>query len=156
MKSFGALLAVCLVPLGLVACSGDDDDTAEPAATEAAAAATEAPAAAADGVRVVSPEEAAAIVEDQPEGLVILDVRTDEEFDAGHLDGAMQLDFYRDDFADELAQLDADVPYVLYCQSGNRSSQARAMMADLGFTSVADIDGGFAAWQAAGLDVVTS
>ena len=66
------------------------------------------------------------------------------------------IDFYRDDFADQLAALDRDTPYVLYCRSGNRSGQAAAMMKDLGFSSVQEIDGGIIAWQAADLPVVTN
>ena len=86
---------------------------------------------------------------------MILDVRTPEEFSEGHIDGAVMLDFYRDDFADELAKLDPDVPYVLYCRSGNRSGQALAMMDALGFTEVDDVEGGVINWQTSGLPLVT-
>jgi len=108
------------------------------------------------GIRVVPVSEARRIQEDPPAGLVVLDVRTTEEFAEGHLDGAMMIDFYAPDFADQIATLDRDVPYLLYCRSGNRSSQARAIMEQLGFTDVADVDGGIAAWVDAGLPVVTS
>jgi len=143
--------------LGISACGGDDDDTsADPASTQAAEASADATEVAIGeaGVRVVTPEEAAATIADAPEDLVILDVRTQEEFDEGHIEGAVMLDFYRDDFADELATFDRDVPYVLYCRSGNRSEQARQLMEDLGFVSVEDIDGGIVGWQQAGLPVV--
>lgn len=132
----------------MAACSSTTDD-----ATSTANAA-DGSAADATGVRVVDTETAAAILNQQPDGLVVLDVRTPEEYAEGHLEGATLLDFYRDDFADQLAGLDPNLPYLLYCRSGNRSSQARAMMADLGFTDVADIDGGIAAWTGAGLPVV--
>ncbi len=102
-------------------------------------------------VRVVDAQEAAAIYEQGAEGLVVLDVRTSEEFTSGHLDDAIMIDFYDEDFADQLAALDPDVPYLIYCRSGNRSGQARAMMQDLGFADVADIDGGVLAWNDAGL-----
>lgn len=109
---------------------------------------------AAAGVRLVSPDEAAAIVAEGRPELVVLDVRTAEEFAEGHLEGATMLDFYQADFADNLAELDRDTPYVLYCRSGNRSGQARTMMADLGFSSVVDVDGGITAWTGAGLPLV--
>lgn len=112
-------------------------------------------ASAADGIRVVPVSEARRIQESPPAGLVVLDVRTPEEFAQSHLDGATSIDFYAPDFADQVAALDRDVPYLLYCHSGNRSSQARAIMEDLGFTDVADVDGGIAAWVDAGLPVVT-
>lgn len=111
--------------------------------------------AASAGIRLVQPEEAAATIATPPDDLVILDVRTPEEFAEGHVNGAVMIDFYRPDFADELAKLDPDVPYVLYCRSGNRSGQTRAMMTELGFNAVDDVDGGVIAWQDAGLPLVT-
>ncbi len=65
------------------------------------------------------------------------------------------IDFYRDDFADQLAELDKDVPYVVYCRSGNRSGQATSLMADLGFTDVAEVDGGIVAWANSGQALVS-
>lgn len=105
----------------------------------------------AQDIVVVAPSEGAQLLADAPEGLVVLDVRTPEEYARAHLPGAVNLDFYAPDFREQLAGLDPDVPYLLYCQSGNRSGQARAMMADLGFTTVTDVAGGIAAWEAAGL-----
>ena len=145
------LLAVAITGvLGLAACGGSDATT-----TNDAPATTPTESATAAGIRVVSPTDAAATIAAPPAGLVILDVRTQEEFDEGHIEGAVMLDFYRDDFAEELATFDPDVPYVLYCRSGNRSSQARAIMAELGFGSVEDVDGGIVGWQEAGLPLVT-
>jgi len=71
------------------------------------------------------------------------------------IEGAVMIDFYRDDFASELAKLDPEVPYVLYCRSGNRSGQTGALMTALGFSAVDDVDGGIIAWQNAGLPLVT-
>lgn len=137
--------------LSLTACGGSDAaSTSEPSEAPTSEASV-----AASGIRVVSADEAAATIAAAPENLVILDVRTQEEFDEGHIEGAVMLDFYRDDFAEALAEFDPDVPYVLYCRSGNRSSGARAIMADLGFRSVEDVDGGIVGWQEAGLPVVT-
>lgn len=105
---------------------------------------------AATGIRLVSATEGAAIQADPPSDLVILDVRTPEEFAEAHLEGATMIDFYKDDFADQLAELDPSVPYLLYCRSGNRSGQTTAIMEDLGFADVADIDGGILSWAEAG------
>ena len=128
---------VLAAALLLASCGGGDDGSA------------------AAGIRIVSPAVAAAILDDAPADLVVLDVRTVEEFDAGHLDGAEMLDFYRADFADRLAELDPTAPYVIYCRSGNRSGQTRAIMEDLGFTDVVDVEGGVLAWDAAGLPLTT-
>lgn len=104
------------------------------------------------GVRLVSPGEAADLARD---GVTILDIRTPEEFAAGHLDGAMMIDFYAPDFAASLANLERGATYVLYCRSGNRSAQAADLMTQLSFTDVAEIDGGVLAWSAAGLPLAT-
>ena len=153
MTSRPLLAAVLAATIGLAACGGSDDASTDTSTDSVPAPPAESADAAA--IRVVSPDDAAATIADAPDGLVILDVRTQEEFDEGHIEGAVVLDFYRDDFADELATFDPDVPYVLYCRSGNRSSQARAIMADLGFQSVDDVDGGIVGWEQAGLPVVT-
>ena len=131
-------------------CGGDDDPAVDAAPTDQVEGTAAEPA----GIRVVSAQDAAGIQSDPPGDLVILDVRTLEEFQEGHLEGAEMLDFYAADFADRLDELDKDVPYLLYCRSGNRSGQARALMEQLGFTDVADVDGGVIAWTEAGLELV--
>ena len=145
-----SLAAVLTASILLAACgsSASDTEAADQPTSQVEESTT-------DGIRVVAPEQAAETIANPPEGLVILDVRTQEEFDEAHIEGAVMLDFYRDDFAEELAKFDPDVPYVLYCRSGNRSGGARAIMADLGFASVEDVDGGIVGWQDAGLPVVT-
>ena len=106
------------------------------------------------GVRAVSVDNAADLFDNQPEDLIILDVRTPDEFNAGHLDGAVMIDFYESDFADRIADLDRDQPYLMYCRSGNRSGAASELMDELGFTNVAHVDGGILAWLDAGEPIV--
>ena len=67
---------------------------------------------------------------------VLLDVRTPEEYAAGHLSGAQNLNFNAPDFAARLSRLDPNKVYVLYCRSGNRSNQAGLVMQDKGFQKV--------------------
>jgi phage shock protein E len=134
------------ISLLLASCGG-----AEPAADAADDAATEI--SGISGISTISVDAAAAIAADPPADLVLLDVRTPEEFADGHLEGAVLIDFYDADFAEQLAALDPDVPYLVYCRSGNRSGQAMSVMEELGFTSAVDVDGGIVAWAAAGLPV---
>jgi rhodanese-related sulfurtransferase len=70
---------------------------------------------------------------------VIIDVRTAEEFAAGHVTGALNLDFTSGEFEAALADLDKESAYTVYCRSGNRSAQAAALMASAGFTRVNDL-----------------
>ena len=104
-------------------------------------------------LRVLTPLESAEIIEDASPDLVVLDVRTPEEFAEGHIEGADMLDFYRADFADELAKLPRDAEYVIYCRSGNRSGQTLELMRELGFNDVVDVEGGILNWTASELPV---
>jgi rhodanese-related sulfurtransferase len=83
-------------------------------------------------------------------GTVLLDVRTPAEFAAGHVRGARNINFLSTDFPDVVAQLDPSVTYILYCKSGNRSSQAGTLMMQKGFKNVVNA-GGFEALKAGGL-----
>jgi phage shock protein E len=150
MSRTRALVVAMTVALLAAACSSGTSD-----APESADGPEESTEVVQDGVRLVSAADGAAIQTNPPDGLVVLDVRTSEEFTEGHLEGAMMIDFYADDFADQVAQLDPDTPYILYCRSGNRSGQTAAIMNQLGFTDVAEVDGGILAWSDAGLDIVS-
>ncbi len=87
--------------------------------------------------------------------LVTLDIRTPAEFAGGHLNGATNIDYYAAGFRAELEKLDRNKSYVVYCHTGNRSGKATALMSELGFRHVYDVQGGIAAWQQAGLPVVS-
>lgn len=104
------------------------------------------------GIDLISASDAAERIGEEPDA-VILDVRTPEEFAEGHIEGAVNIDFYAADFATQLAALDPEATYVMYCRSGNRSSETAELMADLEFSRVDEIEGGILAWNAAGLPV---
>jgi rhodanese-related sulfurtransferase len=104
-------------------------------------------------VETVAPVTAAEIITTESDEIV-LDIRTPEEYDQGIIEGAINIDFYDNDFAVQLDALDKDAHYVVYCNSGNRSGQANSTFDDLGFTNVTEIDGGITNWYAEGLPVV--
>ncbi len=106
------------------------------------------------GVRVVSSEQATEMLAVQPRP-VLIDVRTPAEFAESHLEGAVLVDFNAPDFRDQIAGYPRDAQYVIYCRSGNRSAGAREIMTELGFTDVADIEGGILAWTQSGHPVTT-
>lgn len=128
----------------LVAACGGGDDAVD---TTTAAVAT------AQRIEQVFAQEAAALLADAPDGLVVLDVRTLDEFNGGHIADATMLDFYAAEFQDRLAGLDRDTPYFVYCRSGNRSGTTRDLMRHLGFTEVYELDGGINSWVGAGLPI---
>ena len=92
------------------------------------------------------------IMDTIPNGL-LLDVRTDNEFAQGHLQGAQQIDFYRDDFSDALDKLNREQPVLIYCRSGNRSGKAAKQMKAMGFYAVYNLEGGIGAWSKRGKPV---
>jgi phage shock protein E len=112
---------------GAAACGADEP--AEPTgATSSSAGDSAAPIPAADALALVA------------DGAEVVDVRTPEEFDTGHLDGAVNIDYQAADFADRVAELPREASYVVYCASGRRATGAVEQMRDLGFTDV--VNGG--------------
>ena len=102
--------------------------------------------------RDVGPDEARQVLARPPAGLVVLDIRTPEEFRDGHLPGARNLDFFAPDFRQQLEALARkDVPILLYCRSGNRSGQAMRLLRQWGRDDVLHLADGFRSWRAAGL-----
>lgn len=74
---------------------------------------------------------------------ILLDVRTPKEYNAAHIDGALNLNYYEKNFKEELAQLDTTKTVFVYCHSGGRSFRAGKVLASLGFKKVYDLKGGF-------------
>lgn len=83
------------------------------------------------------------VAQSQAAGVVIIDVRTAGEFNEGHITNAINIDVESMQFDAEIAALDKDVTYALYCRSGNRSSIAAGKMSDAGFTSILNAQVGF-------------
>lgn len=84
----------------------------------------------------------------ESDSVIILDVRTQDEVNQGFIEGAMHIDFYSDDFKEQIAALDTSKTYVVYCRSGNRSGKASTMMTqDLNFKHVKNLLGGYQAWS---------
>ena len=82
--------------------------------------------------------------------LTLLDVRTTPEFRAGHLPGTQWIDWFSPQFADEVAKLDKDKFYLVYCAGGVRSARACKKMTGMGFKYLVDLAPGFKGWKAAG------
>ena len=85
---------------------------------------------------------------------VIIDVRTPEEFNEGHLEKAVNIDFNAETFKEELAKLDKNKTYLVYCRSGNRSGRAMSIMRELGFKEVYNLSVGIKEWIAEGFPIL--
>jgi len=79
----------------------------------------------------------------------ILDVRTPKEFAEGHIDGAVNINYFDKDFSSQVANLDKNKPVYIYCHSGGRSAKAMSIMKGAGFTTLYTLTGGYLAWKAA-------
>jgi len=102
-------------------------------------------------VRRVGVEEFAKLWQDKQN--VVLDVRTSQEFAAGHIPGALNLDFHAADFEAKVSKLDKSKVYLVHCAAGGRSAMACKQMSRLGFTSLFDLAPGFKGWEKAGKPV---
>jgi len=83
-------------------------------------------------------------------GAIVIDVCTPEEFAGGHVPGAINLDVNAPDFAERAAKLDKGKPVLVNCHAGIRGARAAAVLNDLGFSNVKNLEGGLAAWEATG------
>lgn len=115
-KSLAALLLLLLVPAGCGAAPREH------------------------GYQRISMDEAAALLAEQ-EDLILLDVRTEEEFTEAHIPGAICIP-NESIGAEEIAQLpDKEQRILVYCRSGNRSRQAAQKLVDLGYTNIIECGG---------------
>lgn len=87
-----------------------------------------------------------------------IDVRTPQEYAAGHIDNAINIDLYSADFKEKVIKLkDSNFKnitiYIVYCGTGIRSASACQIMEELGFKDILNMTGGITEWEAAGLPV---
>lgn len=102
---------------------------------------------------LIEPKAAFALAAEhkQDPGFVVLDVRTPDEYAAGHLAGSVNFDFTAKDFQDKLAGLDKTKTYLVHCAKGGRSAKAAKSLSRLGFGKVYDLKGGYDRWAQEGL-----
>ena len=77
----------------------------------------------------------------------LVDVRTSNEYRVGHIKNAMNIDFFREgDFRKAFEKMDKEKPVYIYCRSGARSKKASNRLADMGFSEIYDLKGGYLRW----------
>lgn len=92
------------------------------------------------GIKQISPKEL-----DQKKGITLLDVRTDKEYEQGHIPGAVHVPL--SDIGTKIKKLKKDKDLVVYCQSGNRSIWAIKRLMGMGYTNLYNMKGGYSAWK---------
>jgi len=104
----------------------------------------------------ISPKEAYSIIQKyfKTGYLVILDVRTHSEFKAGHIEGAINVDYYSESFEKILNKMDKTKTFLVYCRSGVRSGRATYIMKDLGFKKIYNIIRGILEWIDEGFPIM--
>ena len=76
---------------------------------------------------------------------ILVDVRTPEEYDAGHLDGAVNINLLEEGFASRFDTIQKGKTLYLYCKKGGRSARAASILDSMGY-QVMDLEGGYDAW----------
>ena len=84
-------------------------------------------------------------------GVLILDVREQNEYDAGHIPGVMLIPMMQ--VPDHLDEIPTDQEVIVTCRTGNRSSQVAEFLLQNGYANIHDMEGGIVQWQAAGYPV---
>ena len=153
ISKFLVPVLLALVAIGLVTTAGCDSDT--DAFGRPKAALTE-EADQSEVNRNLTARQALALIEknrNNPQ-FVVLDVRTAGEFEAGHLENAVMIDYYSATFKADLDKLDKGKTYLVYCRSGQRGREAVKIMQQLGFTDVYNLADGIVGWEGAALPVI--
>jgi rhodanese-related sulfurtransferase len=86
------------------------------------------------------------ILLDKNKDIQVVDVRRSKEYNSGHITGAINIDFYKSSFVEDINKLDKSKTTVVYCKSGNRSNKSALIMDSLGFTDFYDFSEGMNGW----------
>ena len=107
-------------------------------------------------ITALSPKEASALIEKHrgDSEFVILDIRTQAEYQSGHLQNAIMIDFYAKSFADQIGRLDKEKSYLIYCRSGNRSAHSMDVFKKLQFRKIYHLSSGINGWKSERLPLV--
>lgn len=108
---------------------------------------------AASDYRDISPQQVREMLGSQKEGLLLLDVRTEEEYEEGHLKNATLIPVQvLGKRLDEIAGY-RDKVVIVYCAIGGRSSNASAYLTRNNFKNVYNMSGGFKSWSRSGYEI---
>ena len=95
----------------------------------------------------------------QDETVIVLDVRTPEEYAIGHIEGALNINIAEADFSKRISKLDRDKTYIIHCSANvknGRSAKSLEIMSSFGFDKLLNMEGGIIAWEQSGYPLVRS
>ena len=123
-KKFAAWILLLFLIVSLAGCGSREEDTMNTVSYQQ-----------------ITAEEAKSMMEEQPDA-VILDVREQDEYDAGHIPGAVLLSVGTIDEETAASAIpEKDTVVLVYCRSGNRSKTASQSLVDLGYTQIYEFGG---------------
>jgi len=95
----------------------------------------------------------------QNKTVIVLDVRTPEEYAIGHIEGALNINIAEADFSKRVSKLDRDKTYIIHCSANvknGRSAKSLEIMSSFGFDKLLNMEGGIIAWEQSGYPLVRS
>ena len=95
-------------------------------------------------------------IEIQDTDYILVDVRTIEEYESGHIQDAVNFDFYSESFQKEILSIDKRSSIILYCRTQNRSIKTANYLKENGYKEITVIEGGITSWVKNGNDLVYS
>ena len=96
----------------------------------------------------------AQFTEIQDTDYILVDVRTAEEYESGHIQDAVNFDFYSKSFQNDILSLDKSASIVLYCRTQNRSTKTANYLKENGYKEITVLEGGITSWVKNGNDLV--
>ena len=96
----------------------------------------------------------AQFIEIQDTDFILVDVRTFEEYESGHIQDAVNFDFYSESFQNDVLTLEKSVSIILYCRTQNRSTKTANFLKENGYKEINVLEGGITSWVKNGNDLV--
>jgi rhodanese-related sulfurtransferase len=104
------------------------------------------------GIKDVSVEEMQSLL--KIDDVQLVDVRTPEEFKAGYIANAQNIDYYSPTIDEDILKLDKNKPVIVYCRSGKRSRDCSEKLLEAGFQKIYNLEGGIIQWEHEGKEII--
>ena len=104
------------------------------------------------GIKDISVEEMQSLL--KIDDVQLVDVRTPEEFKAGYIANAQNIDYYSPTIDEDILKLDKNKPVIVYCRSGKRSRDCSEKLLKAGFQKIYNLEGGITQWEHEGKEII--